>query len=682
MGYRVGVDIGGSFTDFALFDEEAKSFKTLKVFSRPDEPGAEVLEGIRLVGERYGIKPGDITYFTHGTTVGINTVIQRKGLRLALFTTEHFRDVLELARLKIPNMYNLLSKRPEPLIPRDRVFGISGRLRADGSEEEALDEESVANAVAGARAASAEGIVVSLLHSYRNADHERAAKAIIERLAPEIPVFLSSETWPIIREYERTITAAIGAYVQPRVAHYLGSLQAALKNAGVEPDPRLTKSNGGVMTAEQGKSECVQMILSGTASGVIGASYVAEVCGIENCMSLDIGGTSADVAIITDGQPQYGVGELIGEFQIYIPSVSVSSIGEGGGSIAWIDAQGVLKVGPESAGSRPGPACYNRGGTRATITDAFAALGLVGLSEIGYSAVTIDRDKARAVVGELADQLGRTIEETAEAIIRIAVSGMYSDVSGLVSRFGIDPRDFSCLAFGGAGPMMACFLARELSMRETVVPPTPGVLSALGGLIADIKSDFIKTLYTDLSPAVGTTIREEFAVLVEKAKEWLLHDQGYSGPYTLTYSAEMRYRGQSFEVDTPLDAAVVANGDTEAMAAAFHAEHRRIYGHADPTAAVQVISLRLVISGQTAKPEVKRHELVSEPATPRRHAEVWIDGAHRSVAVFARSDLKPGQSFAGPAVVTQDDCTTVVPPGMTVSVDAYANLRIIPEIVR
>ena len=486
MGYRVGVDIGGSFTDFALFDEETQSLRTLKVFSRPDEPGAEVLEGVRLVGERYGIAPGDISYFTHGTTVGINTVIQRKGLRLALFTTEHFRDVLEVARLKIGDMYNLLSRRPEPLIPRDRVFGIGGRMRADGTEADALDEASVASAVAGARAVGAEGIVVSLLHAYRNADHELAVKALVERLAPEIPVFLTSETWPIIREYERSITATIGAYVQPRVAHYLSSLQAALKNVGVAPEPRLTKSNGGVMTAEQGKSECVQMILSGTASGVIGAAYVAEVSGIKHCMSLDIGGTSADVAIIIDGQPQYGVGELIGEFQIYIPSVSVSSIGEGGGSIAWVDALGVLKVGPESAGSRPGPACYGRGGARATITD-------------------------------LAEKLGRTIEETAEAIIRIAVSGMYTDVSALVSRFGIDPRDFSCLAFGGAGPMMACFLARELGMRETVVPPTPGVLSALGGLIADIKNDFIKTLYADLAPATGATIRDEFETLKAKA---------------------------------------------------------------------------------------------------------------------------------------------------------------------
>ena len=679
MGYRVGVDIGGSFTDFALFDEATKSLKTLKVFSRPDEPGAEVLEGVRLVGERYGIAPEQISYFTHGTTVGINTVIQRKGLRLALFTTEHFRDVLEIARLKIPNMYNLLSKRAAPLITRDLVFGVTGRLKADGSVQDELDAASVARAVEGARAAGAEGIVISFLHAYRNPAHELAAKTIVERLAPEIPVFCSSETWPIIREYERTITAAIGAYVQPRVARYLGSLQQALKDVGVTAEPRLTKSNGGVMTAEQGKSQCVQMILSGTASGVIGASYVAEICGIERCMSLDVGGTSADVAVIIGGQPQYGVGEQIGEFQIYIPSVSVSSIGEGGGSIAWVDAQGVLKVGPESAGSRPGPACYARGGTRATITDAFAALGLVGLSEIGYSAVTIDRAAGRRVVGQLADALGRTIEETAEAIIRIAVSGMYSEVSALVSRSGIDPREFSCLAFGGAGPMMACFLARELGMREVVVPTTPGVLSALGGLIADLKSDFIKTLYADLDTATAAAIRTEFGILKDGAVEWLRRDQGYDGAYTLSHSAELRYRGQSFEIDTALDPDSIAACDAAAMAAAFHREHERIYGHADPHAAIQVISLRLVISGKTAKPDFPRHQLKPGPAQPIRQAEAWLDGAQRQIDLYRRADLVPGQTFNGPAVVTQDDCTTVVPPGYITEVDEYANLRITRE---
>jgi N-methylhydantoinase A len=676
MTYRVGVDIGGSFTDFALFDEETKDLRSLKVFSRPDQPGTEVLEGVRLVGERYGIAARDITYFTHGTTVGINTVIQRKGLKLALFTTEHFRDVLEVARLKIPDMYNLLSKRAEPLIPRDLVYGIPGRILADGSVKQKLDERAIEDALAKAREVGAEGIVISFLHSYRNDAHEKQAQAVVERVAPGLPVFCSSATWPIIREYERTITAVIGGYVQPRVAHYLGSLQQALKDTGVPADPRLTKSNGGVMTAEQGKSECVQMILSGTASGVIGASYVAEVCGIERCMSLDIGGTSADVAIIIDGQPQYGVGERIGDYQIFIPSVSVSSIGEGGGSIAWIDSQGVLRVGPESAGSRPGPACYGRGGTRATITDAFVVLGLIGHADLGYNAVQIDIEKARAVLGELSESLGTSVEETAEAIIEIAVSGMYSEVSGLVSRFGVDPREFALLAFGGAGPMMACFLARELRMKEVVVPLTPGVLSALGGLIADLKNDFIKTVYLDLAPGTDVVIRADFARLRERALHWLREDQGYSGEYGLTYSAEMRYRGQSFEIDTPLDPAAIEACDLEAVGRAFHVEHERIYGHSDSHAAIQIVTVRLVISGKTAKPEIPKRQLQPGPAQPASEIDVYLDRKKRRVGLYHRQSLLAGQTLDGPAVVAQDDCTTIVPPGFTLKVDAHANLRI------
>ncbi len=679
MTYRVGVDIGGSFTDFAVFDEASRRLHSLKVFSRPDEPGAEVLEGIRLLGERHGIAPEAITYFTHGTTVGINTVIQRKGLRLALFTTANFRDVLELARLKIPNMYSLFSKRPAPLIPRDMVFGIDERIAADGTVDQPLDPGSVTKAVAAARDAGAEGIVIAFLHAYRDARHELAAKAIVNDIAPGLPVFCSSETWPIIREYERTITTAIGAYVQPRVAGYLTSLQAALKQVGVSAEPRLTKSNGGVMTAEQGKTECVQMILSGTASGVIGASHVAAVSGVRHCMSLDIGGTSADVALIVEGQPQYGVGERIGDFNIYIPSVSVSSIGDGGGSIAWIDRLGVLKVGPESAGSRPGPACYGRGGTRATITDAFVASGLVGVTALGYSAVTVDRDRARAVIGALGEQLGRSVEETAEAIIRIAVSGMYAEVSALVSRFGVDLREFACLAFGGAGPMMACFLARDLGMKEVLVPPTPGVLSALGGLIADLKSDFLATLYLDLNAAAAEAIRTAFAALETRALAWLRDDQGYAGPYTLGHSAELRYRGQSFEIDTALDAGIVAAADHAAIAEAFHQAHERVYGHADRAAPLQVIAVRLVISGVTAKPEMTRHAMQPGPATPAGHAQVWVDGAMRQAALFNRAALLAGQSFGGPAVVMQDDCTTVVPTGFVASVDEFTNLRIVRE---
>ena len=465
MSYRIGVDIGGTFADFCALDEVTGRLATLKVLSTPQEPGREVITGLKELGTRFGIQPADIGYFTHGTTVGINSVIQRKGIRLCLITTENFIDVLELARLKMPDPYHLMSSRAEPLVTRDRVLAVRERILADGTVETPLDHASLRHALDQAMVLRAEGIVLALLHSYRNPAHEREAQKLIKEWAPTMPVFCSSDVWPIIREYERTATATIHGYVQPNVARYLSALQAALKQAGVAAEPMVTKSNGGVMTAELGKSACLQMLLSGTAAGVIGAGFVARQAGLDQVLSLDIGGTSADVAIIVDGTPTYGTGEMVGDFPIYIPTVSVTSIGDGGGSIAAVSAFGVLSVGPESAGSTPGPACYGRGGTRPTMTDAFAVCGIIGHGNIGYDAVSVDIDKARTAVGTIAGKLGRGLEQAAEAIIQVAVSGMYREVGKLASRQGIDPRDFTLLAFGGAGPMLGCFLARELGMR-------------------------------------------------------------------------------------------------------------------------------------------------------------------------------------------------------------------------
>jgi N-methylhydantoinase A len=675
MTYRIGVDIGGTFTDFCVFNAGTNGLHSFKVLSTPDQPGSEVMEGLRQIEQRFGVKPADIEYFTHGTTVGVNTVIQRKGIRLCLFTTENFCDVLELARLKMPDPYHLFSRRPVPLVTRDRVLPIRERITGDGAIETPLDEASVLDALASARAMGAEGIAVALIHAYRNPAHEQKIKAIVQREAPDLPVYLSSEVWPIIREYERTVTTVINGYVQPRVAQYLASLQRALTQMGVPAAPLVTKSNGGVMSAELGRTQCVQMVLSGTAAGVIGASFIARQAGIRNCMSLDVGGTSADVALIIDGQPQFGTGETIGDFPIYIPSVSVSSIGAGGGSIAWVDQLGVLKVGPESAGSNPGPACYGKGGTRATITDAFAVCGFIGQSDLGYAQVKLDLDGSKAAVAAIAEKLGRGLEETAEAIIKIACSGMYMEVSKLVSRTGVDPRAFSLLAFGGAGPMLGCFAARDLAMASVIVPNTPGVLSAFGGLIADIKNDFIRTVYLDLDGAAAP-MGAAFAALEKTAIRWLRDEQKYRGESRLIYSADMRYRGQSFEIETVIDRGWVEAGDTARIAAAFHDQHMTVYGHSDPKAAVQIINLRLVIVGQSPKPEFAKHALGSGPAKPVKTIEVYLEGRRRPVPLYRRADLAPGQTFAGPAVILQDDTTICVPDRFAGRVDEWGNLRL------
>lgn len=674
MSYRVGVDIGGTFTDFCAFDEDSNELHTLKVLSTPERPGSEVLTGLRELEKRYGVQPAAVSYFTHGTTVGVNTIIQRKGIRLFLLATENFVDVLEVARLKVPDPYDLQSRRPAPLVDRDRVLPVRERMRGNGSVDTPVDEQSVIAAVRTAQERGAEGIVVSLINAYRNPDHEQQVKAIVQRVAPKLPVFCSTEVWSIIREYERTTTAVVHGYVQPRVSHYLSSLQDALREVGVPAEALVTKSNGGVMSAELGKNACVQMILSGTAAGVIGASFVAALAGFDKTMSLDIGGTSADVAFIRDGVPQYGVGEVIGEFPIYIPTVSVTSIGAGGGSIAWVDELGALKVGPESAGSDPGPACYGRGGTRPTITDAFAALGYIGRGELGYSAIDVDADNARSAIGTLAGRINMSVEQTAEAIVRIAVSSMFVEVSKLISRYGVDPREYAMEAFGGAGPMLACFLAREVGMRSVVIPTTPGVLSALGGLIADIKNDFITTVFLDLNDTALPAIRDGFAALENEALRWLHEDQKYTGEHRFVYSADMRYRGQSYEIETVLEPAHVQTGDRAGIADAFHREHRQVYDYSDPEAEVQVINLRLVILGKSPKPRFAPAVLEQTAATPAQHIGVYLDGREREVPVYTRAGLIPGQFFQGPAVITQSDCTTCVPNGFDGRVDAYGNI--------
>ncbi|POR46946.1 hydantoinase/oxoprolinase family protein [Bosea psychrotolerans] len=674
MGYRVGVDIGGTFTDFCVFDEDSSALRTLKVLSRPDAPGAEVLQGLDEIERRFAISPRAISYFTHGSTVGVNSIIQGTGAKLCLFVTAGFRDVLELARLKIPDPYDLFSRRPPPLVPRDRVIELGERMNAAGEAELVPSDAAISEALRQAERAGAEGIVLAFLHSYTNPAHERLVKARIAELSPSLPVFCSADVWPIVREYERTITACIHGSVQPRVSHYIGRLEAALTARGVAPAPMITKSNGGVMTAAAGKDRSIEMLLSGTAAGVIGAGFVAQRSGFSRVMSLDIGGTSADVALLRDGMPDFRSGELVGRYPIYLPTVSVSSIGAGGGSVASVDTLGVLRVGPESAGSTPGPACYGRGGERATITDAFAALGVLGSGGLGYGAVNVDRERALAVLAPLAAGLSRDVAATAEAIVDLAVANMYREISRLFSQVGEEPSGYALLAFGGAGPMLGCLVAEAIGMEAVIIPETPGVLAALGGLLADLRSDFVRVVFLDMTAEAMGRLARAFEGLAAEARDWLHGSQGHSGEAALTISGDMRYRGQSYEIETPLEAAWIAAGDQAAITAAFHAKHAEIYGHADDKAAVQIVALRVVIAGRTPKPALPAREMTRTHVVASRKLTVTHRGADIAAGLFERRELPPGSHFDGPAVVIQDDSTTWVPPGFTGEVDAYANL--------
>ncbi|GHG96134.1 hydantoinase/oxoprolinase family protein [Pseudodonghicola xiamenensis] len=670
--WKIGVDIGGTFMDFCALETTSGRVASLKVLTTPDDPGAELLTGLQLLAEREGLDPTTVSRFVHGTTVGINTIIQRKGADLALITNAGFEDVIELARLRMPDMYSLFCHRPDPLIPRDRIFGIPARLRADGTETTAPDLTTLAEAVARIRAQGLQGVIVSFLHSWRDGAQEAAVKAEIERLAPDLFVFTSAEVWPVIREYERTSTAILNGYVHPRVSGYLEALEARLAGQGVPARAMLTKSNGGLMNAAEGRRDCVSMLLSGTASGVIGAAWLARQAGETKILTLDIGGTSADFALIVDGQAQYGTGELIGEFPLYIPSVSVSSIGIGGGSIASVDAQGVLRVGPESAGSNPGPACYGRGGTRATVTDAMAVCGWLGHTAMAYGQLSMDVDLARQAVGVLAEQLGRGLEETAQAILDIAVSEMFVEVEKLASRAGVDLREFTLMPFGGGGPMLGAFLARELGLAKVMAPRRPGVVSALGGLVADLRGDFIRTIYADLDDAALSSLRQGFEALAEEGAAWL-RVQGHAGAAELKLSADMRYAGQSFEIEVELQPDWLS--DRAEIERAFHETHRRIYDFDDPAGRIEVVNLRLSAIGAGPALDMPEAEETGGRAQALRQVPIYL-GSPQEIALYDRTSLTSGARFEGPAVVVQEDTTFAIPAGTEAQIDRHLNIHL------
>lgn len=671
--WKIGVDIGGTFIDFCALETCQGRVASLKVLTTPEDPGAELMTGLRLLAEREGLAPEAITRFVHGTTVGINTILQRKGAKLALLTNAGFEDVIELARLRMPDTYSLFCSRAEQLISRDMIFGIPVRLRADGRETVAPDMAALARAVAAARAKGAVGIIVAFLHAWRNGVQEDTVKREVARLAPGLFTFTSAEVWPVIREYERTTTAILNGYVHPRVAGYLEALEGRLAARGVPARPLVTKSNGGLMNAVEGKRSCVNMLLSGTASGVIGAAWLARQAGESRVLTLDIGGTSTDFALIVDGQAQFGTGELIGEFPLYIPSVSVSSVGLGGGSIATVDGQGVLRVGPESAGSLPGPACYGRGGEQATVTDAMVVCGWVGHSQMAYGQLKIDHERALTAVGTLAARLGRAVEATAQAILDIAISELFVEVEKLSSRAGVDLRDFTLMPFGGGGPMLGAFLAAELKLRRVLVPRRPGVVSALGGLVADLRGDFIRTIFASLSVGSLPVLREACAGMTAEAGAWL-SAQGHSGAVELRLSADMRYAGQSYEIEVALQPDWLEQGNVQAIASAFHATHQQLYNFFNAEGTIELVNLRLSAIGAGPTLSFPDEEEVAAPAAPEQNIPVYIDSAVQSIGLYRREALHPGSRFRGPAVVAQEDTTFAMPEGAEVRVDRHLNL--------
>jgi N-methylhydantoinase A len=571
---------------------------------------------------------------------------------------------------------NFVANRPVPLIPRWRVFEVTERVLTDGGVDVPLDEASAEAAVRGAVAEGIDGLVVCLVNAYRNPVHEQAVRAVAARVAPDLYVCCSHETWPQIREYERAIVTILNAYIRPKLATYLDGLADRLRREGLRVQPYITKSNGGVMTARGARDVPVETLLSGPASGVIGAIYAAELSGFRDLLTLDIGGTSADIAVVRDGQAAYSRDEHVGDFPVIMPTVGVSSIGAGGGSVAWFDRSGLLKVGPRSAGADPGPACYGRGGTEPALTDAFVVCGLVNPDHFVGGRLKLDPDRAREAIRPLAARLGREVEEAAEAVVEVALANMYAEFSQAMARHGLDPRDFTLVAFGGAGPLVACFLAAEFHIPRVLVPLSPGTLCALGALSADVRNDYVKTLGLRLATASIGELRSACAELRERAEAWLRTEGPDVQDRRFLYSADLRYRHQAFEIELPLEPRWLEAPDFGPVLEAFHRLHDQLYGHADPGEPVELISVHVKVVGTTPKPKATPVPPGAGPAPPGGHRAIRYRGQRHRAAVHDRARLQAGQSVPGPAIVEQDDTTVLVPAGFAGAVDAFGNLTI------
>ena len=676
-GLRLGVDVGGTFTDFALLDEASGALTVLKVPSTPERPSASVFAGVEALARGQGVDPAAIRAFVHGTTLAVNTIIERKGARAALFITEGFRDVLNIGRHRIPDVFNFFAELPAPLVPRARVIEVPERTLADGQVRCGVDETVIIRALDALIADGVTAAAVCYLHSYKNAANELATRRILEARAPGLYVSLSSELWPQMREYERGLVAVMNAYVGQRMSVYFADLEQGLRRLGVTAPVLSTKSNGGVMTAAEAGRRPVETLLSGPAAGVIGSSFVARLAGHSRVITFDMGGTSADVAVV-DGEPRFSTENHVGDFPVIMPAIDVTSIGAGGGSVAWTDRDGVLKVGPHSAGARPGPACYGQGGADATVTDAYVALGIIDPTRFLGGAVKIDPSLAEAALARLGRDLGLGVPETAESVLRVATSQMYAALVPLMARKAVDLDRFALLPFGGAGPTHGFLLAREVGIKRLVVPPSPGVLCAIGSLVADVRRDFVRTVHEplrrDTASLLMERIRADFRALDAEGRGWLAA-QGldFEATHSL-WSVDLRYLGQSFELMIPLTDDVVADASSEALRTAFHASYGQVYGYADEQADLEILNLRMTAIGVTRKPDIAVLAGDRSTATPARERRVFLDGTSRTARVLDRGSLTPGVRIAGPVIVEQYDTTVLVPPGYTVTLDHSGNL--------
>ncbi|AIQ52954.1 hydantoinase/oxoprolinase family protein [Paenibacillus sp. FSL R7-0331] len=671
--YRLGIDIGGTFTDAIVTDNQGRVVTTLKTPSVADAPEQAIFNALKQLQDR-GVDTKQIDLFVHGTTLGVNTLIERSGAVTGLLVTRGFRDVLEIRRLRLENTTNLYGDKTPPLVPRQLVKEINERQLADGTVLTPLDEQELLAAVEELVQQGVTALAVSFLHSYANDTHEAQAEQLIRERYPQLFICRSSAIWPQQREFERTLATVMNAYVGEQMGSYFKRLQAGIGQYGVSATLLSTMSNGGMMTAARAAAEPVRTLLSGPASGVIGATYIAGQAGISQVVTFDMGGTSVDVALI-DKEPAYSTENQVGDYPVIIPAVDVTAIGAGGGSIAWVDSVGVLKVGPRSAGATPGPACYNRGGEQATTTDAYLHLGILQADRFLGGQMRLYPELAEQALTRLGSQLGLSATQTAQAILDVATANMYAQFSPLMARKGVDPRDFTLLAYGGAGPMHAFLMAREVGIRKVLIPPSPGTLCAMGCTVANLRNDFVFTFHKSSGHLQDGELLSQYSLLERKGRRWIEEEASggveLEGTYVI-YSADMRYEGQAFDLEVTLSETEINNPDGARLK--FHQQYESVFGISQPDAEVMFVNLRASIVGLLpSKPTVELVQATgsSKPAELR---SIRFDGLEHQAKVLSREQLSPERRISGPVILEEYDTTVFIPPGFAIYRDAGGNI--------
>jgi N-methylhydantoinase A len=687
--YRIGVDIGGTFTDVVLLGSDG-TLRTRKVLSTPDDYARGVVEGILELLEDTGVAPASVSKVVHATTVASNAVLEGKGSSCCLLTTAGFRDVLEMRRLRIPVMYELQYEKPRPLVPRRLRYEIPERTGPRGEEWAELNEQAVREAAERARAEGVAAVAISFLHAYANPAHERRAAEIVrEVVGDDVYITCSSDILAEIREYERTSTAVVNAYVGPVVQRYIRSLESSLAEAGISAPLQIMQSSGGLMSAEAALRKPAHLVESGPAAGVVACAFLARATGIPNVISLDMGGTTAKAAILEAGQPvktsEYEVGAGInlssrlikgGGYAIRLPFIDLSEIGAGGGSLVSVDEFGMLHVGPESAGADPGPACYGRGGDRPTLTDALVVLGYLNPEYLTGGAVAIDAGAAARAVEPVAAALGRDRTEAAYGVFQLAVATMTRAVKAVSTYRGRDPRDFVLCGFGGNGPVVAVAIARALQMRRVLVPLAPGVFSAAGLLLSEIEHEFVRTLTARGGSASSEVLHAGYRELEAEAERALVAEGVSREAIVLSRFADIRYAGQAYELTMPV---AVGTPDLGRIAADFNAEHHRTYGHASADAPIDIVNLKLTAraNGNGDAPYDPLAGLgAGGPVERTRRAYFGPEDGSLGVPVISRAALVESPPREGPLIVEEYDATCVVPPGCRVTLDSLGNIDI------